>query len=78
MMIKVLLFAQLQEEIGQSTLFLEANDWTVKQVKEHLQQAYPQATLQASMTAVNEEYAFDDDIVKEGDTIAFLPPVSGG
>ena len=77
-MIKILLFAQLQEDIGQSTLVLEANDLTVKQVKEHLQQQYPQVTLQAVMTAVNEEYAFDADIVKEGDTIAFLPPVSGG
>lgn len=77
-MIKILLFAQLQEDIGQSTLVLEANDLTVKQVKEHLQQQYPQVTLQAVMIAVNEEYAFDADIVKEGDTIAFLPPVSGG
>jgi len=77
-MIKILLFAQLQEAIGQSTLVLEANDWTVKQVKEHLQQQYPQVMLQAVMTAVNEEYAFDADIMKEGDTIAFLPPVSGG
>ena len=77
-MIKILLFAQLQEAIGQSTLVLEANDWTVKQVKEHLQQQYPLVMLQAVMTAENEEYAFDADIVKEGDTIAFLPPVSGG
>ena len=77
-MIKILLFAQLQEDIGQNTLFLEANDWTVKQVKEYLQQQYPQTTLQAVMTAINEDYAFDDDVVKDGDTIAFLPPVSGG
>lgn len=77
-MIKILLFAQLQEDIGQSTLLLEANDWTVKQVKEHLREQYPQMSLHAVMTAVNEEYAFDDDVVKEGDTIAFLPPVSGG
>lgn len=77
-MIKILLFAQLQEDIGQSTLLLDANVWTVKQVKEHLQRQYPQVMLQVVMTAVNEEYAFDDDVVKEGDTIAFLPPVSGG
>ena len=77
-MIKILLFAQLQEDIGQNTLFLKANDWTVKQVKEYLQQQYPQTTLQAVMTAINEDYAFDDDVVKDGDTIAFLPPVSGG
>lgn len=77
-MIKVLLFAQLQEEIGKRALHLEANDWTVKQVKEHLQQQYPHALFQAAMAAVNEEYAFEEDIVKDGDTVAFLPPVSGG
>ena len=77
-MIKILLFAQLQEDIGQNTLLLDANGWTVKQVKDYLVEKYSQATLQAVMTAINEEYAFDHDIVKDGDTIAFLPPVSGG
>ncbi|MBD3107426.1 molybdopterin converting factor subunit 1 [Bacillus sp. AGMB 02131] len=77
-MIKVLLFAQLQEEIGKRSLQLEANEWTVKQVKEHLQQKYPHALFQAAMAAINEEYAFEEDIVKDGDTVAFLPPVSGG
>lgn len=77
-MIKILLFAQLQEDIGQDTLLLEAKGWTVKQVKDYLLEHYPQATLQAVMTAINEEYAFDDDIVKDGDAVAFLPPVSGG
>ena len=78
-MIKILLFAQLQEDIGQSTILLDdANGWTVKQVKDYLVEQYPQATLQAVMTAINEEYAFDHDTVKDGDTIAFLPPVSGG
>ncbi|MEM5590905.1 MoaD/ThiS family protein [Niallia circulans] len=30
------------------------------------------------MVAVNEEFAMDEDIVEENDTIAFIPPVSGG
>ena len=77
-MIKILLFAQLQEDIGQDSLVLDVNGWTVKQVKDYLLEQYPQVTLQAVMTAINEEYAFDDDSVKDGDTIAFLPPVSGG
>ena len=76
--IKILLFAQLQEDVGQDTILLEANGWTVKQVKDYLLDQYPKATLQAVMTAINEEYAFDEDLVKDGDTVAFLPPVSGG
>lgn len=77
-MIKVLLFAQLQEDIGQETVWLEADGWTVKQVKDFLMNQYPQVSLQAVMAAINEEYAFDEDTVKDGDIIAFLPPVSGG
>ena len=77
-MIKVLLFAQLQEDIGQETVWLEADGWTVKQVKDFLMNQYPQVLLQAVMAAINEEYAFDEDTVKDGDIIAFLPPVSGG
>lgn len=35
-------------------------------------------SLQGVMVAVNEEFAMDEDIVEENDTIAFIPPVSGG
>jgi len=30
------------------------------------------------MIAVNEEYASSDQVLKEGDTVAIIPPVSGG
>jgi sulfur-carrier protein len=30
------------------------------------------------MTAINEEFSANDEMIKEGDTIAFIPPVSGG
>ncbi len=30
------------------------------------------------MVAVNEEFATDSEVIKEGDTVAFIPPVSGG
>lgn len=77
-MIKILLFAQLQEETSTDKLFVKTDNWTIKQVKEHLEKQYPGLMLQSVMTAVNEEYSFDDQIVKDGDTVAFLPPVSGG
>jgi sulfur-carrier protein len=30
------------------------------------------------MTAVNEEFAANDEVIHDGDEIAFIPPVSGG
>ncbi|MFJ7919237.1 molybdopterin converting factor subunit 1 [Lysinibacillus fusiformis] len=77
-MINILLFAHLQEAVGVSTLSVELSDVTVTQVKEWMEQHYPQLTLQQMMTAINEEFATDSTIVKSGDTIAFIPPISGG
>ncbi|MEK5431990.1 molybdopterin converting factor subunit 1 [Lysinibacillus sp. FSL R7-0073] len=77
-MINILLFAHLQEAVGASTLSVELSDVTVVQVKEWMEQHYPQLTLQQMMTAINEEFATDTTIVRSGDTIAFIPPISGG
>lgn len=77
-MINILLFAHLQEAVGVSTLSVELSDVTVAQVKEWMEQNYPQLTLQQMMTAINEEFAMDTTIVRSGDTIAFIPPISGG
>lgn len=30
------------------------------------------------MVAINEEYANENDIIQTGDTVAMIPPVSGG
>lgn len=30
------------------------------------------------MAAVNEEFAGDEDVLNDGDVVAFIPPVSGG
>lgn len=77
-MINILLFAHLQEAIGKSKLSVDLSDYTVGQIKEWMENQYPQLSLQNIMTAVNEEFATDQMIVKDGDTLAFIPPVSGG
>lgn len=77
-MINILLFAHLQEALGESKLSVELSDVTVAQLKEWMEKHYPQLSLQQIMTAVNEEFATDTTIVKSGDTIAFIPPISGG
>lgn len=77
-MINILLFAHLQEIIGESKLCVDLSDRTVGQIKEWMETHYPQINLQHVMTAVNEEFATDTTIVNNGDTIAFIPPISGG
>lgn len=77
-MIKILLFAQYQEAIGQSEVIMEASEVTVQQVKEYLEGQYSLTSLQQTMVAVNEEFATDETIVKSGDTVALIPPISGG
>ena len=77
-MINILLFSYLQETIGESTLKVQLSDHTVAQIKEWMEAQYPQISLQHVMSAVNEEFASDTTIVKEGDTLAFIPPISGG
>jgi len=76
--INILLFAHLQEAIGKSELRVDLADNTVGQIKEWMENQYPQLSLQNIMTAVNEEFATNQMIVKDGDTLAFIPPVSGG
>lgn len=77
-MIKVLLFAELQETTGKSNLDIPVKNITVQQLKEKLKINYPQLNLHDVMTAINEEYAKEDDAITSGDTVAFIPPVSGG
>lgn len=77
-MIKVLLFAQLQEEVGQSKLDLEFGPATVTKLKKELVDKYNGLQLDQAMIAINEKYAKNDDIVNPGDTVAVIPPISGG
>ncbi len=77
-MINILLFAHLQEVVGKSKLTVELSDVSVAQLKEWMEQQYPELSLQQMMTAINEEFATDTTIINPGDTIAFIPPISGG
>jgi molybdopterin converting factor subunit 1 len=81
MRVTIRLFARLRELVGQGELVrdLPAQS-TVATVWERLAAEFPAvAPYAASMScAVNADYARLTTVVRDGDEIAFLPPVSGG
>lgn len=77
-MVKVLLFAKFQEAAGRDSVEIEAAGQPVKHVKSVLKENYGLLDLDQATVAVNEEYTNMDTELKDGDTVAFIPPVSGG
>ncbi|MBB6454039.1 molybdopterin synthase sulfur carrier subunit [Salirhabdus euzebyi] len=77
-MIKILLFAHLQEELGKDKLEVELDSISVGELKTKLKDTYSLTQLDQVMVAINEEYAINEDVIKSGDVVALIPPVSGG
>lgn len=77
-MIRVLLFANLKDQAGTENVTIEAEKLSVKELLLELQEKYSLSNLEQVMVAVNEEYSTEEDTVKSGDTVALIPPVSGG
>ncbi|UTR11155.1 molybdopterin converting factor subunit 1 [Evansella sp. LMS18] len=78
-MIKVLLFAELEEKAGQREVEISAEEMKISDIKIYLLNKFPQLTvINTAMPAINEEYAEDEVKAKAGDNVAFIPPVSGG
>ncbi|WP_226576909.1 molybdopterin converting factor subunit 1 [Halobacillus litoralis] len=75
---KILFFAGLREVVGKEEVKWDAAGLTVADVKQKVYSEYKNDQIQSSMIAVNEEFVRNDRTIEEGDTIAFIPPVSGG
>ena len=77
MRVTIRLFARLRDLVGQGDLPPQS---TVATVWDQLAAEFPAvAPYAASMScAVNADYARMTTVVRDGDEIAFLPPVSGG
>jgi molybdopterin converting factor subunit 1 len=81
MRITVQLFARLRELAGRSELDLTVPDGaSVADIWKTLASAHPALVPLGSAVsaAVNAEFASFATTVREGDDVAFLPPVSGG
>jgi len=81
MRVTVRLFARLREIAGAAELSRELPAGaTIRDLWRQLAVEFPSlAQYERSIsTAVNAEYARMDHVLRAGDEIAFLPPVSGG
>jgi len=77
MSIKVLFFASLREQLGQSEVVLPIEPGeTVSQVWERVSEGHSVAT--RVLHSINMQYVEPDAPVNDGDEVAFFPPVTGG
>ena len=81
MRVRVLFFGILKDLAGKSSDLLELRDGAlVRDVLEHYALRMPRLreSLASLAVAVNQEYARAEMVLREGDEVALLPPVSGG
>lgn len=79
--VRVLLFAALREAAGARELAVALpQGTTVAELRAYLADAYPALAplLPNSGIAVNQELAEPATLVRPGDEVALIPPVSGG
>lgn len=78
MQVKAVFFARLKRELGHGELTLDAPAGaTVRHLAEQIEAAHG-LSLKGCMVAVNEAYATPEQVIADGDEVAFLPPVAGG
>ncbi|WP_059105630.1 molybdopterin converting factor subunit 1 [Shouchella shacheensis] len=76
-MIHIKCFAHVKEKIGSDEITVNYQKVTVGALLQELAERY-QFSKEQIMVAVNEEYAYPENVVHAGDTVALIPPVSGG
>lgn len=79
--IKILFFAKLKELIGTSQIKFEVERGsTIQDLKNRLIEKYPQLQdyLPIMLISINQNFAFNTDLIPESAEIACFPPVSGG
>ena len=81
MKVKVFYFSSIKDIVKKSNeeITLENNS-SVSELLKVLKEKYPEISdhLNNIMIAINEEYSTLETTLKNGDTVALIPPVSGG
>jgi sulfur-carrier protein len=81
MSIRILFFASIADIVGTREVLLDAGDFTdMNSVYNRFAGKFPklEACRSSVLFALNSEFASHDSPVRDGDEIAFFPPVSGG
>lgn len=82
MQISILLFATLKDKAGTNrlSLTLPHASAALSAIRDALTVERPALSeaLPSAVAAINQEFAFAEDVVHDGDEVAFFPPVSGG
>ena len=81
MKVRLLFFAVLRDIAGTDQREVSlAEGTTARDVWQTLRDAYAQLAqyAQPPMIAINESYAAPETVLREGDELAFIPPVAGG
>lgn len=82
-MVTLKFFAVFKSKLGKEEIGLDLNEpLPLRGVIEKIKAEYPEVakilTEINPMIAVNQEFANLETLVRDGDEIAFIPPVSGG
>lgn len=76
---KLLYFAEIKDILERTSEEIDLSyDITVDEFLIDLFERYPQIKDKQFQIAINEELVQQDDIVHPNDTVALIPPVSGG
>ena len=78
MNVKVRFFASMRDRMGKAEDDLSMNGETVSVADIWAQVTGGQPIPDSTLIAVNMEYTGADTTVKDGDEVAFFPPVTGG
>lgn len=81
MIVKILLFASLKDRIGKNEIEIDLEPGTtVAGLKRILSSKFENylPLIQSALVSVNQEFAFDKDLIPEAAEIGLFPPVSGG
>lgn len=82
-MVKIRFFAMLKNKVGQEEVTLDVpENISLEKFKQILKKEFPAITeflvRKSILISVNQEFATESTIIKDGDEVALLPPFSGG